>query len=318
MEDLRDKLNEIMRNAVAEDIRIAIWSLLETKYLYQTVKVRWETVASKAKSTQDKFNGKNEILEIGPDRIWSDSLAAYLVKLAAKTQVGAWNVIPELHPEGTTLGKSDEFEVIAPPAELYCRTCKTSKAHNSGSLKAGIIPQPYPTDVKKGHQVFTCGYECQRCRSALVVYQITRHEEKLILSGCSEYPKISVLREIPEDVAEYVSEAKIAHGTGRTLAGLFFLRTAIEQHLRKTTGFFGRQTGEELVTAYRGYLNEDFPNKEWVLGRLYEELSAKLHMAEADEKQFEKTLCELERYFKALSLFPLVRLQPKASKDITP
>lgn len=305
--DLERQLHDAMRNALREDIRRTIRTLLETKQLYQGVKIDWSKTKAEAKRIQDnvKDASSHESITIGGETVWiKNGLQPYLLEYAQGFISSGWIFTPELRARISRLAESEDLDVIAPPAELWCRICKTSKTHNSGSLTIETLCPPYPLGTSN-EQVFTCGYECQSCRTTPIVFQITRRGEKLTVTGSSEYPKVSVARDIPEEIEGYVSEAIIAAGTGRILAGLFFLRTAIEQHMRLATKLRGRQTGDELATAYFKLLDKEFPKRDWILGRVYEELSSKLHMAEADEKQFEKSIMELNRFFSILKLYPL-------------
>lgn len=305
--EIENNLHSVMKDAVRDDVRRHLRALLETKHLYQSLKIEWSQLATEAKRLQDRGKEVNEYIQLGGERIWIPTeMQPYLKRYATKVSSSKWFLIPELQAPGNHPTNSTDLDIIAPPAELFCRVCKTTKTHNSGSLTIETLCPPYPIG-KIADQVFTCGYECQSCRTAPIVFQITRRGEKLTLTGSSEYPTVSIAREIPDEIAEYISEAMLAAGTGRTLAGLFFLRTALEQHMRHSTKLTGRQSGDELATAYFKLLSDEFPKRDWILGRVYEELSSKLHMAEADEKQFEKSLNELVRFFSVLKLYPLVQ-----------
>lgn len=316
-EDVERTLHGKIESSLRGEIRRAFRALLERKYLYQRVSVELKVTAAEADQLQTQGRDLREFIELGGERVWiADGLGPYLKKYAVKLASDRWNVIPELQGRSISkLGASEGLEIVAPPAELYCRECRTVKTHNSGSLRIETTCPAYPVG-EIGDQVFTCGYECQSCRSAPIVFQITRRGLKLTLTGCSEYPKVAVPRDTPEHIEDYISEAIVAAGTGRVLAALFFLRTAVEQHMRLTTGLSGRQSGDELAAAYRLRLPARFPSHEWVLGRIYEELSGKLHSAEADPKQYAKSLDELERFFAVQKLYPLTAAD--ADPPLTP
>ncbi|MGO9060157.1 MAG: hypothetical protein ACLQU2_22675, partial [Candidatus Binataceae bacterium] len=59
---------------------------------------------------------------------------------------------------------------------------------------------------------------------------------------------------VPKGQARYYSEAIIANGAGRILAGLFYLRTLIEQHMRSVVTD-KRLRGDELTKAYADTLD---------------------------------------------------------------
>jgi len=66
-----------------------------------------------------------------------------------------------------------------------------------------------------------------------------------------------------------------------------------------------RKTGDELADAYAALLDVEFPKRYPSLKTIYNELSAKIHGAEKDDDQFEKSRNDIEKHFELLKNLPL-------------
>jgi len=88
------------------------------------------------------------------------------------------------------------------------------------------------------------------------------------------------------------------------LAGIFFLRTLIEQWARSAVA--GPDLpADKALDAYMRTLPEDFKARFPSLPSLYAELSADMHAALGDKDLFEKARAAIVKHFKARRLFEL-------------
>jgi len=85
--------------------------------------------------------------------------------------------------------------------------------------------------------------------------------------------------------------------------------------MRRTVGKAGKATGDELWKLYRARLDPDFPKSFKTLGTIYDELSEKLHNADASAEQFDQSKSEIERHFRTMALLPLIA---KPAQDQAP
>jgi hypothetical protein len=118
-----------------------------------------------------------------------------------------------------------------------------------------------------------------------------------------------VPKTIPKEERDYFSDAVVAANTGNVLAGLFLLRTTIEQYMRRILKVTGKRRikGEELAEEYARYLPDNFPQRYPSMKVIYEELSVALHSADANSTLFEDTKEAIEGHFDLLKHFPLRR-----------
>ena len=63
-------------------------------------------------------------------------------------------------------------------------------------------------------------------------------------------------------------------------------------------------SGDELADKYADLLDEEFPKKFTSLKTIYGELSEKLHNAQEDAAQFEKSEQDIKKHFDLLQHFP--------------
>jgi len=208
--------------------------------------------------------------------------------------------------------KSDDVtEFVLPTIRVNCTQCDAvSPPHNSGfrgqtyefpsisfSLKRNDQQTPY--------QTFLFPYQCQSCKKEALVFLVHRDGVKLTLAGRNHFESIVVPKTIPKPEREHYSDAVVAYNTGNILAGLFLLRTTIEQYMRRILSIIGKVSGDDLADQYSKLLDDEFPRRYPSLKVVYEEVSAKLHLAEKDTEQFEKSLKNIDRHFELLKHLPL-------------
>jgi hypothetical protein len=108
---------------------------------------------------------------------------------------------------------------------------------------------------------------------------------------------------IPSAAAGYYRNSKVAFNTGHCLAAIFYLRTAIEQNMRKIIKPSGRISGEELAEEYQKGLPADFTGRFPSLKKIYQDLSGAMHEAREDDQLFLASLAALEKHFEARKVF---------------
>lgn len=192
---------------------------------------------------------------------------------------------------------------------MYCRTCGRTEPFNPSTATDTVrhvleANRPLSRDPL---QVYAWGFICQGCKGPPEVVLIRRDGLKLTLSGRAPIEHVDVPKVIPKDVSQYYSGAIVAHQSGQTLAGLFMLRTCVEQWVRK-----GRPTEERTEVSMERYqesLPNDFKARFPSLPKIYTDLSTPLHSAAADVELFEKARREIVEHFDARRVFKL-RVKP--------
>jgi hypothetical protein len=109
---------------------------------------------------------------------------------------------------------------------------------------------------------------------------------------------------IPNPVKGYYSGAVVAHQSGQTLAGIFLLRTVIEQWARSLIPDAPRDA-DKLLDAYMSTLPDDFKARFTSFRSLYENLSDDMHAARGNADLFERALAQIEEHFEPRRLFRL-------------
>jgi hypothetical protein len=196
-------------------ITLAIKTLLETKHLYQSITLEYESLFD----TIGEIEGKQSLEDIKTS--FSESIQAN------------WFTIDNLHPNYITSGtKPSPFCFETPDIKLFCHKCERVEPSNLISctdfFQRESTPRYFLTSGQRV-QVFVFSFLCQSCKSIPEVFLVRRQGLKLTHSGRSPIEHIDVPRIIPNPVKGYYSGAVVAHQSGQTLAGIFLLRTVIEQ-----------------------------------------------------------------------------------------
>jgi len=282
--------SEVLRIVCEIDKRItaSVKQLLETKHLYQSVVVEYANM-----------------LEDLPDT-WA-GIAQGLQDAVLSAVNGHWATIdrayqaPLLH-EGPACIR---FEI--PDLKLFCSACKRIEAFNSISSEdfAGrghsLIPDGTPTGVV---QVFALSFQCQSCKGVPEVFLVRRDELKLTQSGRAPIEHTEVPAAIPKSLGKWFRGAIVAHQSGQTLAGVFLLRTLIEQWAKQATGQPDLQA-DEAIEAYMDLLPLDFKGRFPSLRTQYGDLSDDIHRAIGSTDLFDSAKFAIIEHFKARQLFKL-------------
>ena len=132
---------------------------------------------------------------------------------------------------------------------------------------------------------------------------VRRNGWDLFLEGRSPMEGVPVESFLPKDERAFFRNAIIAKNSGRALAGLFYLRTFIEQFARRKVSSSARLSGDELMSKYADTIplpqRDQMPSlREW-----YDKLSEALHAAREDTELFDDAKKEIERHFDFRRLF---------------
>ena len=130
------------------------------------------------------------------------------------------------------------------------------------------------------------------------------------LVGRSEFPFEPVPKFIPSEERQYVVRAITAHKSGFHLASFLYLRSFVEQYLRRITNAKNAKLrGDQLSARYTKWLKENeprFPRSHFVsLGHVYDDLSAHIHAGHDSEtyaEQFKENLHNVTVHFEQLDL----------------
>jgi hypothetical protein len=253
----------------------ALKTLLSTKHLYQSVTV--------------------------PSMNWVEWVWIPFFGIGGGTMAIARTEIPE----SQSPAKSPAIKFLLPTAKTYCDNCKESWPF--APLVNGSFFSVEPT----GHEQFHLNYECQECKSAKVVFMVSRFRDKLQLTGRNPIEAIPAPKFLPNDPAKYYSNAIIAYHAGQTLAGLFLLRVFVEQFWKTIPAVTllldadPRATGEKQGDAYQSTLPADFKSRFPSLKDVYGKLSEAMHSANGDAAIFDSANEAILKHFEARKLFKL-------------
>jgi len=270
-------------------ITASVKQLLEKKHLYQSVEVEY------ADTLEDLADAGTGIAQGLQDAVLS-------------AVNGHWATIdradhrPRLHNEGPP---GIKFET--PHLKLFCSACKRVEAFNSicsedsASRGHSRIPDGTPTGVV---QVFALSFQCQSCKGAPEVFLVRRHKLKLTQSGRAPMEHIEVPAAIPTSLGKWFRGAIVAHQSGQTLAGVFLLRTLIEQWVKQATEQPDLQA-DKAIDAYMDLLPPDFKGRFLSLRAQYSDLSDDIHCAIGSADLFDSAKSVITEHFKARRLFKL-------------
>lgn len=325
------ELNEKMVNMIRSEILRCVKELLETKHLYQSVHIDITKIQKmiddadkspemKAEESRIRRLRSVAITSSGPrmplESHIADSLRRYRQNMRESSEAIlnhywefetdiSWNQRP-INYKGT--GTNFTLPTISVP----CSQCDAVfPAHNPGFIGQKQEMQTVSwLRPKNDHmsicQTFVLPYQCQSCKKEPLIFLVHRKDTKLTLVGRNHFEKIQIPDTIPKQESKYFSDANAAYNTGNILAGLFLLRTVVEQYMRRVLMVSEKKTGDELADDYACLLDEEFPKHRYPsLKTIYSELSVPLHAASDDEVQFVKSRKDIEQHFELLKFFPL-------------
>ena len=305
------------------EILLKIKELLEEKHLYQSLSLDVQKYYTAIKNIEIPKDNTPAIVQEGRGFIPKDEIKRQELLKQFNIKLNSfWKFTTEANTKLCPLSKIEEnrnyLKLTLPSIKISCVKCSNKIwPHNSGysgidyNLPEINFLEYISQDKTKIIQILFLPYQCQSCKEEPIIFIIRRENEKIKLVGRSHFEEVDVPDFIPKEEKKYYSDAIISFNCGRTLAGLFYLRTLIEQYMRRVLNEHGKISGEDLADKYSKLLDVGFPKKYTSLKVIYEELSVKIHQAKDDEKQFNKSKNDLIKHFDLLRLLPLKKSKEK-------
>jgi len=216
-----------------------------------------------------------------------------------------WVAVDPANPKAMAAGERPMLFKI-PDVKLFCESCDRTEAFNLVSAE-GFLERGDRDGTVFGStvvQVFAVSFLCQSCKRIPEVFLIRRGGEKLTLCGRAPMEVAHVPRVIPKGLHRFYGGAVIGHQSGQTLAGVFMLRTVIEQWARSQVKDPPNQA-DQLMDAYMATLPPDFNQRFPSMRTLYGDLSIDVHSATGSAELFERAAGAIIEHFEARRLFKL-------------
>ncbi|MBA4373478.1 MAG: hypothetical protein C0402_11535 [Thermodesulfovibrio sp.] len=267
--------------------------LLENKHLYQKVEIDVKKLMTPA-SIMLKTSGP-------PSAVLQDH-----AKTRQCINILSWIWFLESGPKSTgmsNLRSPDHLVISLPTIKTFCSNQSCDRIEPFNPLPKDHVALNHRANGK-WQQIFAVEYECQSCKGLPTVFLIRRDGLKLVLEGRSTIEHVEVPKDLPKAQKKYFSDAIVAHNSGQTLAGLFFLRTFIEQYTRELSSD-ADLSADKLMENYMELLPKDFKDRFPSLSKIYSDLSAAVHNADASVDLFDKTILGLAEHFEAKRLYKI-------------
>ncbi len=282
-EDLASLLSAARRVATA-----GLKTLLEQKHLYQSVELNYE-----ADEAVSALLARQTPPVAFANTVVSPPLEAEWLFVAPREPARPPAISAPLVP--------DRVHILIPDIKTFCTPC--------GRVEPFNVHAVHPLDRRQTPsgllvQSFALQYQCQSCKGAPEAFLIRRSNAKLQLCGRAPIEHVATPPFIPKDVRQYWSGAVVAFQSGQTLAGIFLLRTLIEQYLRGAATDKAAPV-DRLLEAYLATLPLEFRDRFPSLSAIYERLSASIHAADASEGVYKEALLGLSRHFDARRVYDL-------------
>jgi hypothetical protein len=196
----------------------------------------------------------------------------------------------------------------APIVKLYCYFCKRLEPFHPQRTDR-IFDGGYPDAPKVRTQIFLVLLGCHSCTRAFTVFMFRRDGVRLSIAGRSPLENVEVPAFLPKDRTDrFFRDAIVAANSGKVLAGIFYLRTMIEQHARivagpalvSTPGQIPR--ADDFLNAYMNSLDAGFRQRAPSLRSTYETLSAAIHEANESMEIFDAARRDIVLHFDLLRL----------------
>jgi hypothetical protein len=297
-------LEHKIRAEVGKAVSKALQSLLCEKHLYQCVNVDKDALMALSKLTDDEkivegFKGKGPVAILDPVAWINTSLEI------------PW-ILPGCNIKGSF---ADILFIPLPSINTFCSTCKSRQPFKFVEDMSASVVRVEKDEYFNQDQTYHLSYECQQCQvtekrqAPYVRFLVRRDKLKLRLCGRDPIEIVPAPKELPEPHSQFFGMATMAYNTGQTLAGIFLLRTFIEQYWRSLPAVQDavkamlkenvRPTGDEQGNAYNETLPVFFRGSVPSLSGVYGSLSAAMHEAKADPAVFEDCLDRVLQHFEA-------------------
>jgi hypothetical protein len=285
-------LIEAGRLAATRAVETALKQLLEEKHLYQSVTVDFSDAISKAGNVAANAHPMDQQSAANARGIVSRVVGKRWV-IAGAREVS----------DGSQSSYEAPLAFDVPPVRLFCGACRRRERYEmtrAEDLTYNLYAKPL-VDPPWGvaDQIFVIALLCQSCKAFPEVVTIRRTvaKRKLTLSGRSPMEEAEVPTALPAKESEFFRDALVAHNSGKTLAGLFYLRTFIEQFARRVLNESARRTGQDILADYGKTLPANLRDAMPSLAECYEKLSMALHAANPDADLFETMRFRIQQHF---------------------
>jgi hypothetical protein len=287
--------------------------LLEEKHLYQKFKLDPAPEAAKLSNRLANPHIKVKYLAWAADEFPKEKFSVFIHQA---------QLVPRA---GSATQPASSLWITLPHPSLYCNSkgCKRRETFTpvwhtelSDSLTTTITPKQIT--LPGGFQMFTLVYQCQRCLGTPEAFLVRREQWTFSLEGRSPLERVEVPKFIPDKEEDYYSNAIVAFNSGKVLAGLFYLRTFVEQFARRVTEKTGRATGEEIMDAYYETLPAKTKDLMPSLREWYEKLSIPIHSGTDDIEVFSAALAAIDKHFEIRKVFNMSDTPPQLAKEVSP
>jgi hypothetical protein len=206
-------------------------------------------------------------------------------------------------PLGTAQDEMDA-RFYLPNVTLDCPRCARPNSFLSMTCSLAVCG-PYPILGEDTEQVFSLVYRCSICRSAYVVFQVLRKGFKMQLTGRSVAFRPAIAKEWPKEIEGIVKDAFSAAAENDMAGAYYHLRTAAEFYLKKECGIAVevKIDGSELCEKYNAMIDERLKSGFPSFASIYAELSAGLHSRVVTPERFTKLANDFVAHLKAKELF---------------
>ena len=278
---------------IPREVAASFKKLLEEKHLYQSLDIDVDAAVKEITKQAENLTIVQGAEEYGASIFIKPWIAADPRERESLSALGGAFKLPHVK---TFCEQCDRIEPFNPVAAVDLLDPAPGNKHYTSS-SSGVVQQ------------FALSYLCQGCKLVPEVFIVRRAGRKLTICGRSPMEHVEVAKYIPPTAKKYISGAIVAHQSGQTLAGLFLLRTSIEQWLRSLGAKHDK--ADQAIDWYMTTLPDDFKAQFPSLRDVYGDLSAAIHSADGSQEIFDKAKAEIEEHFDARRLYKLT--DPKMS-----
>lgn len=296
---------------ISQAVENAVKRLLSDKHLYQAVEPDFGFIPELAQKVH-KQNPSNRMAQVIPAGGMPAAETPETIAKSARGMVDyAW--VPYFRAGQQEKGQSlptncptsNPVQFQLPTINTFCSDCQERWPFNPVFDGAMCV-------IDSGqNQRYFFGYQCQQCKGPAIRFMMRREGLKLRLVGRDPIEVLPTSKVLPKVQSKFYGDAQIAHHAGQTLAGIFLLRTFVEQFWRSlppVQELIQRQpraTGDEQGAVYQTTLPDDFKNRFPSLPDIYGKLSGAIHEAKADDALFEQSCDKIVEHFEARRLYKL-------------
>jgi hypothetical protein len=239
----------------------ALQELLQEKNLCQSVSIDLNFIKTWAFARIER--GGQDSFQIGSERLLplerNQSAGAHILN-AIWYPDGCAFAADERYPTGSRVKRDQAFSFPLPQIKWACSECLDRTLFRPDLPRCRFVAGKEPTD----EQSLLLSYECQGCRSRRVNFLVSRKGDRMQLSGRDSVEILPIPRSVPSAVADYYTEAQIAHRGGQNLAAFVLLREFIEQfwrslpEMQEPLSWSSQMTAAEVGECYSAQLPLEF------------------------------------------------------------